>query len=127
MRPASGEVNPEETHRTADAGPEFKQAQSQAADFQRTHILRQALAEGVDQVVGGSVEKQAEGIGQEAMTTQTVGVEAVFEFFDTVLALSAIIVKAEDFRSAPSTVGDQETEIGSDRRVLGFITDTSLA
>src|ERR1700739_1654716 len=61
------------------------------------------------------------------MAAQTVGAEAVLEFFDAVLAFSAIIVKREDFRGAALAVGDQETQIGSHRRMLGLVTDAPLA
>jgi len=50
----------------------------------------------IDQVIGDPVQEQAEGVGQKAMATQTVGVEAVLELFNAVLAFSAIIVKGED-------------------------------
>jgi hypothetical protein len=50
----------------------------------------------IDQVIGDPVQEQAEGVGQKAMAAQTVGVEAVLELFNAVLAFPAIIVKGED-------------------------------
>ena len=43
-------------------------------------------AEQVDQVVGEGVQEQAKGVGQKAMTAEPVGMEAVLELLNPVLA-----------------------------------------
>ena len=84
-------------------------------------------AKEVDQVVGDPVQKQAEGVSQKAVATQTVCTEAVLQFFDAVLTLSAIGVKSKDLRRGTRTVGNEKTKVSSDRSVLGFVADTPLA
>ena len=78
-------------------------------------------------MIGEAVQEKPEGVSQKAVAAQTIGVEAILELFDAVLALSAIIVKAEDLRSATLAVGDQKTQVGSDRRMLGLIANAPLA
>ena len=78
-------------------------------------------AEEVDQVVGGGVQKQAKGVGQEAMTAEPVGTKAVLELFDAVLAFSAFVVESEDLGTA-GAVGNQEAKIGTGGGVFGFVT-----
>jgi len=58
--------------------------------------LGQLKAEQVDQVVGDAVQQQAEGIGEEVVTAQAVGAEAVLELLDAVLALT--VVEGENLR-----------------------------
>src|SRR5215470_1619863 len=110
----------------ADAGAEFEQLGAQSFDLRPTPGLGQVLAEEVDQVVGGTVHEQAEGVGQKAVTTEAIGAESVFEFLDAVLALAAVVVEGEDFRGAPGAVGDDEAQVGSGRCVFGLVTDAAL-
>ena len=77
-------------------------------------------AEPVDQVVGEGVQEQAKGVGQEAMTAEPVGTEAVLELLNPVLAFSALVVEAKDLGTAAGAVGDQEAKIGTGGGVLGF-------
>ena len=93
--PAGGEMDADRAGGLAHAGPEFEQACTQSFDLRRAPGLRQLKAKQVDQVVGEAVQEQAEGVGQEAVTAQPVGAEAVFELLDTVLALAAIVVKKQ--------------------------------
>src|SRR5260370_9751322 len=93
----------------------------------RTPRLGQLLAEEVDQVVGGGVQQQAEGVGQETVATQTVGAKAILKFLDAVLAFPTVIVEGEDFRSATGTVGNQKAQVGSGGGVLGLVADAALA
>ena len=58
--------------------------------------MGQLKAEQVDQVVGDAVQQQAEGIGEEVVTAQAVGAEAVLELLDAVLALT--VVEGENLR-----------------------------
>jgi len=58
--------------------------------------LGQLKAEQVDQVIGDAVQQQAEGIGEEVVTAQAVGAEAVLELLDAVLALT--VVEGENLR-----------------------------
>jgi hypothetical protein len=118
-RPASGEVNANAASGLADAGADFEQLGTQSFDLGRAPGLRQMMTEEVDQVVGGSVQQQTEGVGQEAMTTQAVGTEAIFEFLDAVLALAAVVVKSENRRGATRAVGDDEAQVGSGSGVFG--------
>jgi len=60
----------------------------------RSARAEELQTEKVDQVVSGGVQQQAEGVGQEAVTAQAVGAEAVFELLDAILALPAIVVEA---------------------------------
>ena len=82
-------------------------------------------AEQVDQVVGEGVQEQAKGIGQEAMTAEPVGMEAVLELLNPVLAFSTFVVKAKDLGFAAGGVGDQEAKIGTGGGVLGFGDDAA--
>ena len=71
------------------------------------------------------MQEQAKRVGQEAVTAEPVGVEAVLELFDAVLALPALVVEAKDLGTATGTVGDQEAKIGAGGRVLGFDNDAA--
>ena len=84
-------------------------------------------AKGVDEVVGDPVQKQAEGVSQKAVAAQTVSTEAVLQFFDAALTLSAIVAKSKDLRSGTRKVGNEKPKVSSDRSVLGFVADTPLA
>ncbi len=53
--------------------------------------------------------------------------EAVLELFDSVLALPALVIEAEDLGTATGTVGDQEAKIGAGGRVLGFGDNAALS
>src|SRR5208283_3819584 len=86
----------------------------------------QLQAEQVDQVVGGAVQQQAEGVGQEAVTAQAVGAETVLELLDAVLTLAAIVVESEDFRGTTGAVGNHETQVSSDGGVFGLVADAAL-
>src|SRR3989442_14052795 len=77
--------------------------------------------------VGGSVQEQAEGIGQEAVTAQAVGAEAVLELLDAVLTLAAIVVESEDLGGATGAVGNHEAQVGSDGGEFGLVADAALA
>jgi hypothetical protein len=82
-------------------------------------------AEQVDQIVGEGVEEQAKSVGQEAMTAEPVGMEAVLELLNPVLAFSALVVEAKDLGTAARTIGDQEAKIGTGGGVLGFGDDAA--
>ena len=110
----------------ADASAEFKQSCAQGFDLCRTPRLRQLETEQVDQVVGEAVHEQAEGVGQETMAAQAIATESILEFLDAVLALATIVVEGKDLRGAAGAVGDEETQVGSGRRVLGLVADAAL-
>ena len=57
-------------------------------------------SEQVDQIVREGVQEQTKGVGQEAMTAEPVGPEAVLELFDPVFAFSALVVEAKDLGTA---------------------------
>jgi hypothetical protein len=73
-----------------------------------------------------AVQQQAEGVGQESVTTQTVGAEAVFKLLDAVLALATVVVEGENLRGADGAIGDEETQVGTGRRVLCLVADAAL-
>ena len=76
----------------AHAGADFEELSAQSFDLGGAPGQGQLPTKEVDQVVSGGVEEQAEGVGQKAVAAEAVGAEAVFEFFDAVLALAAIVV-----------------------------------
>src|SRR6266545_5554615 len=84
--PAAGKVNVNAASGVADAGADFEQLDTQSFDLCRTPRLRQLLPEEVDQVVGGGMQQQSEGVGQETVATQTVGAKTILELLDAVLA-----------------------------------------
>src|ERR1700745_2262218 len=75
-------------------------------------------AEPVDQVVGKGVQEKTKRMGQEAMTAKPVGMEAVLELFDPVLALHALVIEAKHLGTAAGAVGNQGATLGGG--VLGF-------
>ncbi len=110
----------------ADASPDFEELGAQRFDLGRAPGLGQLQAEQVDQVVGGAVQQEAEGVGQKAMAAQAVGAKTVLEFLDAVLALAAIVVEGEDLRRATGAVGHHETQVGASGGVFGFVADAAL-
>jgi len=57
---------------------------------------RQSQAKEVDQVIGETVEQQAEGIGSKTMAAQTVGSKAILKLFNAVLTLTAIVIERKN-------------------------------
>ena len=57
----------------ANASADFEELGAEGFDLGRAPGLGQLQAEQVDQVVGGCVQEQAKGVGQEAVTAQAVG------------------------------------------------------
>ena len=125
--PAGGEVNANAASRRTNAGADFEELGAQRFDLCRTPSLRQLLPEEVDQVVGGGVQEQAEGVGEETVATQAVGAEAILELLDAVLTFAAVVVKREDLGGATGAVGNHEAQVGSGDGVLGLIADAALA
>ena len=111
----------------ADASTDFEELGAQSFDLRRAPRLGQMQAKQIDQIVGEAVEQQAEGVGQEAMAAQAVGAETIFEFFDAVLTLAAIVVKSEDFGGRSGAVGNHEAQVGAGCGVFGFVADAALA
>ena len=110
------------------ASADFEQACAESFDLSRAPRLRKLQqAKQVDQVVGEAIQEQAEGVGQKAVTAEPVGVKAVLELLDAVLALATIVVKGKDLGSTASTVSDEEAEVGSGGGVLSLVTDPALA
>ena len=52
----------------ANASADFEELCAQGFDLRRAPGLRQLQTEKVDQVVGGGVQEQAEGVGQKTVT-----------------------------------------------------------
>ena len=112
----------------AHASADLEQPCAQRLNLRRAPLLRESQqTKQVDQVVGEAIQEQAEGIGQEAVTAEPVGVKAVFELLDAVFAFAAIVVKGKDLGSAASTVGDEETKVGAHGGMLGLVADAALA
>ena len=125
--PAAGEVKANTAGGVAHASADFEELGAEGFDLGRAPGLGQLQAEQVDQVVSEAVQEQAEGVGQEAVTAQAVGAEAVLELLDAVLTLAAIIVESEDLRGATGAVGHQEAQIGSGGGVFGLVADAAMA
>src|SRR2546422_610509 len=124
--PAGGEVEADAAGGLAQAGGEFEELSAQGFDLRRAPGLRQLQTEKVDQVVGGGVQQQAEGVGQEAVTAQTVGAEAVLELLDAILALPAIVVESADLGGPASAVSQHEAQVGSGGGVFRLVADAAL-
>jgi hypothetical protein len=73
------------------------------------------------------MQEQTEGVGQEAVTAEPVGVKAVLELLDAVFAFAAIAVKDKDLASITGTVSDEEAQVSSSGSVLGLVADAALA
>jgi hypothetical protein len=102
----------------AHPSADFEQSRTQSFDLGQAPRLRKLeQTKQVDQIVGEAMQEQTEGVGQKTMSAEPVGVEAVFELFDAVLALAAIVVEGKDLGSTAGTVGDEEAQIGSRGRV----------
>jgi phage-related minor tail protein len=109
--PAGGEVKANTARSLANVSADFEQLCAQGFNLCGAPGQGQLQTEKVDQVVSGGVQQQAEGVGQEAVTAQAVGTEAVFELLDAILP--TIVAESEDLGSRSVTVGDQETQVGS--------------
>ena len=88
-------MNANAASRLKNAGADFEELGAQSFDLCRTARLRQLLTEEVDQVVGGGMQQQAEGVGQETVATQAVGAKAILELLDAVLAFPTVIVEGK--------------------------------
>ncbi len=125
--PAGSEVKANTAGGMANASADFEELSAQGFNLCGAPGQRQLQTEKVDQVVSGGVQQQAEGVGQEAVTAQAVGAEAVFELLDAILALPAIVVESEDPGGTSVAVGDQEAQVGSGSGVLSLVADAALA
>jgi len=125
-RPAAGEVNADATSSFADTRTDLEQLRAQGFDLCGAHRQRQLPAKQVDEVVGETVEQQAERIGSEAVTAQAVRGKTVLEFFNAVLTLPAIVIEGENGTAAAFQVGDEKAHVGSRFGVLGLVADAPL-
>ena len=113
-RAAGVEGNADAAGGLAHASADFKQACAQSFDLRRAPRLRKVQqTEQIDQIVGAAVQQQREDVRQKAVKAELVGVKAVLELLDAVLALAAIVIKGKDLGSAASTVGDEEAQVSS--------------
>jgi hypothetical protein len=80
----------------AHPSADFEQLGTQGFDLGGTPGQGQLETKEVHQVISGSVQEEAEGVGQKTVTTQAVGTKAVFELFDAIFALTAIVVEGKD-------------------------------
>src|SRR5206468_6526483 len=75
-RPAGGEVKANTAGGVANASANFEELCAQGFALGGTPRERQLQTKEVDQVVSGGVQEQAEGVGQKAVTAQTIGAKA---------------------------------------------------
>src|SRR5438132_1539411 len=94
--PAAGQVKADATSCFADTRTDLEQLRAQGFDLCGAHRQRQLQAKQVDEVVGETVEQQAERIGSEAVTAQAVRGKTILEFFNAVLTLPAIVIEGEN-------------------------------
>src|SRR5258708_9587552 len=80
----------------------------------------------VDEVVGETVQQQAEHVGAEAVAAQAVSGKTILEFFDAILTFSAIVIEGKNGTAAAFQVGDQKAHVGSRFGVFGLVTDAPL-
>jgi hypothetical protein len=125
-RPTAGQVNADATSCLTDAGTDFEQLNAQGFDLCRAHRRRQSQAKEVDQVIGETVEQQAERIGAETMAAQTVSSKAIFKLLNTVLTLATIVIERKNGTAAAWQVGDQETQVATGRGLFGLVADAPL-
>ena len=83
-------------------------------------------AKQVDEVVGETVQQQAERIGSEAVAAQAVSGKTILEFFNAVLTLPAIVIEGENGTATAFQVADQKAHVGSRFGVFGFVADAPL-
>src|SRR6202043_1083207 len=121
-RPAGGQVDADAAGSLMHASAKLEQSRTQSLNLCRAPRLRKLQqAKQVDQVVGKAMQEQTEGVGQEAVTAEPVGVKAVLELLDAVFALAPVVVKDEDLASVAGTVGDEEAQISSSASLLGLV------
>src|SRR5436309_11932329 len=73
------------------------------------------------------MQEQAKSVGQEAVTAQAVGAEAVLKFLDAILTLAAVVVEGEDRGGTTGAVRNHEAQVGSGGGVFGLVADAALA
>jgi len=88
----------------AHPSADFEELSAQGFNLGGTPRERQLDAKEVNQVISGRVQEQAEGASQKTVAAQAIGAKAVFEFFDAILTLAAIVVESEDFGSKSGAV-----------------------
>src|SRR5882724_4580807 len=125
-RPAAGQVKADATSCFADTRTDLEQLRAQGFDLCGAHRQRQLQAKQVDEVVGETVEQQAERIGSEAVTAQAVRGKTILEFFNAVLTLPAIVIEGENGTAAAFQVGDEKAYVSSSFGVFGLVADAPL-
>ena len=84
------------TSRLTDACTDFEQLSAQSFDLCGSQRHGQLQTKQIDEVVGETVKQQPKGIGSKAMAAESIGIETIFELFNAVLALPAIVMEAKD-------------------------------
>src|SRR6202795_1565621 len=82
--PSAGQVNADATSCIADARTNLEQLNAQRFDLCGTQRQRKLQAKQVDEVVGETVQQQAESIGSEAVAAQAVSGKTILELFNAV-------------------------------------------
>ena len=98
-----------------DAGPDLQEFEAQGIDLGRSQFRAlEVVAQQPKQAVGRGVEQQPELIGQEAMTTQTIGLDLQLQFLDAVFHVAPEHVDVViDKPWVAHQVGDHEALIGA--------------
>src|SRR5437870_2438999 len=85
-------MNPDAARSLTNASADFEEPGAQSFDLYRAPRLRQLQkTKQIDQIVGEGMQQQAEGVGQKAVAAQAIGAETVLEFFDAILAFTAVV------------------------------------
>src|ERR1700684_3612542 len=119
-------MNADATSGFADARSDLEQLNAQRFDLCGAHRQRKLQAKQVDEVVGETVQQQAERIGSEAVAAQAVSGKTILELFNAVLAFPAIVIERKNGAAATGQVGDQKTQVGTGSGVFGFVADAPL-
>src|SRR5258707_808493 len=99
-RPAAGQMNADATSCFAGARTNLEQLNAQRFDLCGAQRRRKLQAKQVDEVVGETVQQQAESIGSEAVTAQAVRGKTILEFFNAVFTFPAIVIKGKNGTAA---------------------------
>jgi hypothetical protein len=112
-RPMGREMKPETPHTPAHAARDFEQLEPNGADGRRLEGRpgEDRAPEVGEQQQGNAVELQSERVGAEPMTTEAVGVDVPFEFFDPVLRRAAVVVPRDEIRGVAAAVGDHKAHV----------------
>jgi hypothetical protein len=113
-------VDPDAATGLPDTGPDFQQLETQGVDLCRGQFRSpQMIAHQPKQAVGDGVQEQSKLISQEAVATQTVGLEIQLQLLDAVFYVTPEHVEVViDELGIAAQVGDYEALIGAQVRIF---------